>query len=132
MEEVLRMYSPLLGRGIARSARDLAVWKPTADINETQNEYLIKLDLPEVKKEDVKIEVDGNTITVTGERKQEREENTDTEIRVESFYGSFARSFVLPDNVDINKIEAQTKDGVLKIRIPKRNTAEKPKQVEVK
>jgi HSP20 family protein len=128
MEELVRMYSPLLGR----AASDVAAWKPTADISESQDEYVIKMNLPEVKKEDVNIEVDGNTITVTGERKQEREENKDTEIRVESFYGSFARSFVLPDNIDTSKIEAQTKDGVLKIRIPKKNTAKKPMQVEVK
>src|SRR5690606_26687671 len=97
-------------------------WKPLANITETDKEYLIKAELPEVKKEDVKITLEDGVITISGERKKEEEFKDANEIRVESWYGSFSRSFALPDDVDTKAITAESKDGVLKVRVPKAAT----------
>jgi HSP20 family protein len=130
MEDFFR-YSPF-SRALRR-VEDGADWRPTADISESEKEYLIKALLPEVKKEDVKITVDGNVITISGERKHEKEQKDENEIRVESFYGTFSRSFELPDGVDASAIRAESKDGVLRIHIPKSEPKKsKPVQIEVK
>src|SRR6185503_6574481 len=117
VEEMLRQYSPLLARTVRRNAGEGSAWAPVADITETDKEYLIKAELPEVKKEDVKITLDNGVITISGERRQEKEEKDANEIRVESFYGTFSRSFSLPENIDAKAIAAEAKDGVLKVRI---------------
>ncbi|HNS28099.1 MAG TPA: Hsp20/alpha crystallin family protein [Steroidobacteraceae bacterium] len=88
-------------------------------MSETDKEYLIKAELPAVKKEDIKITLDNGMITLSGERRQEKEHKDENQIRVESFYGSFSRSFSLPENIDPKAIRAESKDGVLRIRIPK-------------
>jgi HSP20 family protein len=106
-------------------------WAPRVDIAETDKEFSIKAEIPDVKKEDVKVLVDNGILTIKGERKQEKEEKGKKFHRVERFYGSFTRSFTLPDNVDESKIEASFKDGMLNLTIPK--TAEtKPKAIDVK
>jgi HSP20 family protein len=105
-------------------------WTPVANITETENEYLIKAELPEVKKEDVKVSMENGVITISGERKQEKEEKKENEIRIESFYGTFSRSFVLPDNIDEKAVSAESKEGVLRIHIPK-TAAAKPKQIAI-
>ena len=116
MEEFFRDYAPFF----ARNGRGVdAPWKPTADISETDQEFLIKADLPEVKKEDVKITLVDGVLTISGERKREKEQKDANEIRIESFYGTFSRSFSLPDNVDTKSIRAESKDGVLKVHVPK-------------
>ena len=94
-------------------------WSPSADVSETEKEYLIRAELPAVKKEDVKVTVDNGMITIQGERKQHREDKSEKAIRVENFYGSFTRSFMLPDNVDANSIRCEDKDGVLTVHLPK-------------
>jgi HSP20 family protein len=94
-------------------------WKPATDISETDKEFVFKAELPEVKKEDISVEVEGDTLTIKGERKQEKEEKTGKTHRVERFYGSFMRSFTLPENVDAKAIAAELKDGVLQVRLPK-------------
>ncbi|NNF15897.1 MAG: Hsp20/alpha crystallin family protein [Gammaproteobacteria bacterium] len=99
-------------------------WKPAAAISETKKEYLVKADLPDVRKEDIHIALENGVLTVTGERKIEKESEDEKVHRMESFYGTFARSFSLPDNIDEGKIKAECKNGVLRIRIPK-STAEK-------
>ena len=119
MEEMFREFSPSFGRSLRRAGGDVDSWRPLADISETEKEYLIKAELPEVKKEDVKITLQDGVITISGERKHEKEHKDANEIRVESFYGSFTRSFSLPDNIDADNIKAESKDGVLRIRIPK-------------
>jgi len=133
MEEVLRSYAPFFGRGMRRDGNETQ-WRPLADITESDQEYLIKAELPEVKKEDVKITLDDNVITISGERKKEKETRNSNEIRIESFYGTFTRSFVLPDNVDSKAIQAESKDGVLKVHVPKIAAAPKvqAKQIEIK
>ena len=131
MEDLFRQYSPLFGRGALRTpAEHTATWAPAANISETDKEYLIKAELPEVKKEDVKITLENGVITISGERKQQKETKDENAIRVESFYGSFSRSFSLPENVDASAVSAESKDGVLKVRIPKRE-ANKPKSITV-
>jgi len=111
MDEFFRQYSPFFAR---ERQRDSGGWTPTANVTETDKEYLIKAELPEVQKEDVKVTLD----------------KTANEIRVESFYGMFSRSFQLPDNVDVNAIRADSKDGVLRLHIPK-TEAVKPKSIAV-
>ena len=106
-------------------------WAPRVDIAETETEFVIKAEIPEVKKEDVKISVEDGALKISGERKQEKEEKDKKFHRVERFYGSFMRSFILPDNIDESKIEATFKDGVLNVALPKTEKA-KPKALEVK
>lgn len=131
-DQMLREYSPFFGRGMRRGARGMD-WTPLADISETDKEYLIKADLPEVKKEDVRISLENGVITVAGERRREKELKEENEIRVESFYGTFSRSFALPDDIDPAGIQAESKDGVLRVRIPKKvPTQRKPISIEVK
>ncbi|MGL4604906.1 MAG: Hsp20/alpha crystallin family protein [Iodobacter sp.] len=106
-------------------------WTPRVDISETDHEFLIKAEIPEVKKEDVKVSVDNGFITIQGERKHSKEDKGERFHRVERYYGSFVRSFTLPDNVDATQVKASFKDGMLNLLIPK--TAEsKPKAIEVK
>jgi HSP20 family protein len=106
-------------------------WAPLVDITEDDKEYLIKAELPEVKKDEVKVTVENGVLNITGERKFEKEEKGRKYHRVERAYGSFVRSFTLPDDADANKVNAEFKDGVLKVHVAKSETA-KPKQIEVK
>jgi len=107
-------------------------WAPSADISETDKEYVIRASLPAVKKEDVNVTVDGGIITIKGERKQQSENKSEKFHRVESFYGSFERSFSLPDNVNPDAIRCDSKDGILTVHIPKTEPQKsKPKQISV-
>jgi HSP20 family protein len=109
----------------------VADWIPTVDISETDGEYLIKAELPEVKKEDVKVTVEDGVLTLQGERRQEKEEKDKRYHRVERSYGSFVRSFTLPESVDESGVKAEYKDGVLNLHLPKSEKV-KPKAIEVK
>jgi HSP20 family protein len=109
----------------------VAEWAPTVDIVEDDKEWLVKADLPEVKKEDVKVTVENGVLTITGERKFEKEEKDRKYHRIERTYGNFLRSFALPDAADGSKVNAEFKDGVLRVHLPKSDKA-KPKAVEVK
>ncbi|HZN45478.1 MAG TPA: Hsp20/alpha crystallin family protein [Nitrospiraceae bacterium] len=115
----------------SKEAMTVADWTPTVDISETEAEYLIKAELPEVKKEDVKITVEDGVLTIQGERRQETEEKAKKFHRIERSYGRFVRSFTLPDSVDEAGVKAVYTDGVLNLRLPKSEKA-KPKQIEVK
>ena len=106
-------------------------WTPPVDIQETEKEYIVKADLLDVKKEDVKVELDGDMLTVEGERKQEKEEKTKRFHRTERAYGKFVRRFSLPTHVDSNNVKADFKDGVLNVHLPKTEAA-KPKAIDVK
>lgn len=97
---------------------------PSCDISETQNHYLVSFDMPGVKKEDIKIEVQGTTLHVWGERRRESKEGSEqSQIRYERSYGKFERTFDLPKSVDAEKIEAHYEDGVLNIALPKPEVA---------
>ncbi|MBS0373309.1 MAG: Hsp20/alpha crystallin family protein [Proteobacteria bacterium] len=105
-------------------------WRPNADIIERQGEFLVKAELPEVRKEDVRIDVVDGLLRIRGERKLKVDEKQDTVHRVETFYGKFVRTFALPDNVDVGKIRAECADGVLTVHVPK-TAAVMPKPVEI-
>ena len=109
----------------------VAEWAPLVDISEDDKEYLIKAELPEVKKENVKVTAEEGTLTIMGERKFEKEENGRKYHRVERAYGSFGRSFSLPDDASPVKVSAEFKDGVLTVHLVKDEKA-KPQHVEVK
>jgi len=131
-EDVFNRYSQLFGRSSAdREDGELVQWRPAANISETDKEYLIKAELPEVDKKDIQVSVHEGVITIRGERCYERQDDSERRHRVESFYGSFARSFSLPADADESKITARSKDGVLTVHIPKLESA-KPKSIEVK
>jgi HSP20 family protein len=100
-------------------ALTVAEWAPLVDIVEDDQEYLIKAELPEVKKEDIKVSVANDVLTISGERAMMKEEKTKKCRRIERSYGSFARSFALPDDADPAKVAAEFKDGLLKVRLPK-------------
>ena len=109
----------------------LSEWSPQVDISEDDKEYLVKADLPEMKKEDVKVAIEDNVLSISGERKSEKEEKKKKFHRIERSYGTFLRTFTLPQDAEANKIAAEFKDGVLKVHLPK-SRASKPKPVEVK
>lgn len=106
-------------------------WSPSADISENETEYVIHAELPAVKKEDIKVKVADGVLTLEGERRKEKEEKGEKMHRVERFYGSFSRSFALPDNADAASIKAESKDGLLTIKIPKIKSTP-PKSVDIK
>jgi HSP20 family protein len=106
-------------------------WVPAVDIYETDTlEVVIKAELPDVKKEDIGVTFENNILTLTGERKQDQTTRREQFQRVERRFGSFSRSFTLPASVDAGQIAASYKDGVLTIRLPRREEA-KPKQINV-
>jgi len=134
LDDIFARYSPFFGRlaagRLATEQAEAPAWTPVANISETDGEYLIKTELPEVSKEDVKVTVDEGVITINGERRKEAEHKDEKVHRIESFYGSFSRSFRLPEDADVEAIQAESKNGVLKVRVPKKPTA-RPRTVEV-
>jgi HSP20 family protein len=108
-----------------------ADWAPAMDIEETEHEYLMKADLPDVRKEDVKVGIQNGILSVEGERKQEKEDKNKTYHRVERVYGKFVRRMTVPTDVDEQKVGAEFKNGVLTVHLPK-SAAAKPKTIDVK
>lgn len=136
LEEMEKRLSTVFGRvpvagGENKEAITVAEWSPLVDITEDDKEYLIKAEIPEMKKEDIKVNVNEDVLTISGERKYEKEEKGKKYHRVERAYGSFMRSFTLPEDADAAKVSAEYKDGVLKVHLPKSEKA-KPKSIEVK
>jgi HSP20 family protein len=137
LDELQSRLATMFGRAPVRKdgskdeAMTVAEWAPLVDIMEDENEYLIKVELPEVKKEDVKVTVQNNILTITGKRMSEKEENGKKWHRVERAYGSFARSFTLSEDADGEKVFAEFKNGVLSVHLPKSEKA-KPKSIDVK
>jgi HSP20 family protein len=122
---------PAIRRDSEKEALTVAEWSPLVDITEDEKEYVIKAEIPEMKKDDIKISVQDDVLSISGERKYEKEEKGKKYHRVERAYGSFMRSFTLPEDADGSKVNAEYKDGVLKIHLPKSEKA-KPKAIEVK
>jgi HSP20 family protein len=114
-----------------KEAMTVAEWMPTVDITEDDKEYLIKAELPEVRKEDVKVTVEHGVLTISGERKFEKEENGRRYHRIERAYGNFTRSFTVPDDADEAKVKADFKDGVLAVHLAKNEKA-RPRSIDVK
>lgn len=107
-----------------------AEWAPAVDVQETDGEYLVKADLPEVKKEDIRVEFDKGVLAIEGERKMEKEEKGKKFHKIERGYGKFVRRFALPTEIDSGKVTAEFKDGVLNVHLPK--SAEAKKAIAVK
>lgn len=136
LEEMSERLNRVMGRPSTRrdngkETLTVADWAPSVDISENGGEYFIKAELPEVNKDDVKITLEDGVLTIQGERRQEKEEKGRKYHRIERSYGTFVRSFTLPDSVDEGKVSAEFKDGILNLRLPKTEKA-KPKAIEVK
>ena len=109
------------GRNFALGAANRKLdWAPSADISETDKEYVIRAELPAVKKEDVQVTYDDGIITIKGERKQQKDDHSEKFHRMETVYGSFERSFSLPESAATDAIRCETKDGILTVHIPKK------------
>jgi len=108
----------------------LTAWAPSVDIYETPNELVVKADLPEVDEKDIDIRVENNLLTIRGERKFDQSVQEDNYLRIERTYGTFSRSFSLPNTVNAESIRAEYKNGVLTVNLPKREES-KPRQVKV-
>lgn len=137
LEEMEKRLSTIFGKALSQANGDnkeaitVADWSPLVDITEDEKEYVVKAEIPEMKKEDIKLHVHDDLLTITGERKYEKEEKGKKYHRVERAYGSFMRSFTLPEDADSSKVNAEYKDGLLKVHLPKSEKA-KPKATEVK
>jgi HSP20 family protein len=105
-------------------------WSPAVDISETENELILKADLPDVKLADIEVRVENQTLTLKGERQFEKDEKTRGYHRIERNYGNFVRSFTVPTSVDAEKVEASYANGVLTVKLPKKEAA-KPRQVKI-
>lgn len=121
MEGFFERYNDLMAQraGSGTEAGKAFDWRPSVDISETKADYLIKVVLPDVEKEDVNVAIDNGVLTISGERKFIKEDETETQHRVESVFGSFSRSFTLPTDTDETNISAKSRNGVLTVRIPK-------------
>lgn len=116
-----------------REALSIADWTPSCNVSETAEEYRIEAELPGVKQEDLEVNVEDRVLTLRGERREEREQKGKKVHRVESSYGSFMRSFTLPNDADEDKVYAEYKDGLLSLRIPRTTPEEtKARNVEIK
>jgi len=130
MEAVLDRYRP--GRALSKT-EDMARadWYPSVDVSETDGAFHIHAELPGLKKDDIKVAVHDGVLTLSGQRESKHEETSGKVHRIERSYGSFSRSFALPDNVNAELVEANYQDGILEVDIPKAEIP-KPKQIEVK
>jgi HSP20 family protein len=127
-EQINRMFGE--GVGHAGEESNLTPWAPAVDIYETENELVVKADLPDVNPQNLDIRVENNILTIRGERKFESKVNEDNYLRIERAYGSFSRSFSLANSVKSDAIKADYQNGVLTLSLPKREEA-KPKQIKV-
>jgi len=128
-DQVNRLFEDTVIQGRTGQA-DLATWAPAADIYETENDLVAKVDLPGVQETDIDIRVENNTLAIRGERQFEKEVSEDSYLRVERAFGTFTRSFSLPNIVKVENIRASLQNGVLTLRMPKREEA-KPKQIKI-
>jgi len=131
MENMFERYNRAGGRGLETDL-GVADWSPTVDIEESDNFYLIRADVPGVDKKDINVHMDKGVLSITGEKHEEKETGKGTKRhRTERYSGSFARRFTLPGSIKADKIDASYKDGVLSLMIPKAEEA-KPKSIDIK
>ncbi len=128
-----KLFSPLLATGNGTSVESPipTLWSPLVDITEDDKEYVIKAELPELKREDVKVTLDQGELSISGSRQMAKEEHGRRYHRVERSYGSFLRNFTLPEGVEASKVVAEFHDGILKVHLPKDEIAQ-TKTIEVK
>ena len=138
LNEFQNRLAPFFGRSIlpvtSAEATELMAsgeWAPLVDIAEDEKAYLIKAELPEVDKNDIKVTLEHSVLTIAGDRKAEKEEKGKKFHRIERSYGAFVRSFTLPDDADAEHVSAEFKNGVLHVKVLK-TEASKPKQIDVK
>ena len=124
-----RTFEDALAR-MLNEPRGARPWSPSVDIYETENELVLKADLPDVKLEDIQVGVENQTLTLKGERKFEEDDSIRGHHRIERNYGAFVRSFTVPATVDPEKVAAEYKNGVLTVKLPKKEAA-KPRQVKI-
>jgi len=115
-----------------RGAGELASWTPAADITETDQEYLVKAEVPGVKPGDIKVTFDNGVLAIEGERRFENADQSEKSHRLERFYGTFMRRFSLPEDANAAGIRAEGKDGVLKVHVPKVASAPPPAPRQIK
>lgn len=115
---------------LGKDRESFASWYPATDIYETKDDYVFKLEVPGLAKDDINVELNNNTLTIKGEKKESKEVKKEDYHRVESFTGSFSRSYTLPRNIDAKKIKASMKDGILELRLAKAEEA-KPKSIAI-
>ena len=134
MRRSLDLFNSIFNNLDSSSAKEsISSFLPTVNTREDDSAYYIEVDLPGVKKEDIDITTEDNILTISGERKLRDEKKEDDYYKIESFYGNFSRSFTLPENVNIEKIEAKNENGVLEVIIPKKvEDDKKPKKIEIK
>jgi HSP20 family protein len=128
--EMNRLFDGFFRDGLQEDAFS-SVWAPAVDVSERDNEYVVNVELPGVSRDDVNIVMENNVLTIRGEKKQKNEETKGNVHRIERTYGSFQRSFTIPATIRSEKIDANFKDGVLTVTLPK-DEGSKPKQIEVK
>ena len=126
VDDLFRTFSPAPQNWEKRN-----FFSPSVDVTETEKEYLFHFDLPGMSEKDLNLSFKGRELQVTGERKQEKGLENTRSHRTERFFGKFERSFLLPEQVNAEKIEAQFKDGVLEIRVPKVEAAQ-PKSIPIR
>ncbi len=130
-ERLNRFFGPRFRGNGEKESLVVTDWTPFVDIQETETEYLLKAELPEVKKEDVKVTVENGVLMIEGERKQEKEETGRKFHRIERSFGTFLRTFTVPTDAEENKVAADFKDGILRVHLPK-TVKPRPKAMEVK
>ena len=130
-DEVNRLFASSFSRGGDESDLMRGAWSPQVDIFENQNEIVLEAELAGMKPEDVNISIENNVLTIHGERKFEKKDESDNFHRVERSYGSFTRSFTLPPTVSSESANAEFENGVLRLTLAKREEA-KPRRIEIK
>ncbi len=115
-----------------QAEKGINAFTPSVNTREDENAYYIEVDLPGVKKEDIKVDIKDNTLTISGERKLKEEVKEDDYYKIETAIGKFTRTFTLPEDADIENIDAKSENGVLEIVIPKKKKEESVKTIEVK
>jgi len=128
-DEVTRLFDEPIFRGF-RTPTSLTMWAPAVDIFETEQELVLKAELPGFDEKDIDVRVEKNTLTVSGERKYEKEFKEENALRMERYYGTFNRTFTLPNTVKLDAVKAEYKSGVLTVKLPKLEEA-KPKQIKI-
>lgn len=130
-DEMNKMFEDLFGRKSQRwTEPEDGLWSPSVDVSETKDDIVLTAEVPGLKKEDIKLSVQDNVLTISGEKKIEKEEKDANYHRLERSFGSFCRSFTLPTPVQPDKIKASYKEGVLKVTLPKTEEV-KPKEIPI-
>lgn len=127
-DEMNRMFDSYFAR--KPGGGEMMIWNPVVDISETEEEITVAAEVPGIRKEDIKITIQDNVLTLSGEKHQEKEEKHKQYHRVERSFGSFQRSFSLPSSVSADKVKAKYKDGILVVVLPKSEES-KPKEIQV-